>query len=210
MTPPPSRAVVVFARVPALGRVKTRLAASIGEAGALMAYRELAESTLGAIAALPDCDRVVAFTPDEGEREMRLWLGDAARYEAQAHGDLGRRMHAAIARRLAEGAERVAVIGTDCPDVGAADVERAFEKLADADLVLGPATDGGYWLIAMKAALEAPFDRIPWSNPDTLTETLRRAREFGLKVALLDRKTDVDTVVEWRAWKERRTAVPTA
>lgn len=203
MTPPPRRALVVFARVPALGRVKTRLAASIGEAGALVAYRELAERTLAAVASLPDCTRLVAFTPDEGEREMRGWLGDGLRYEAQTHGDLGRRMHAAISRRLAEGAERVAIIGTDCPEVTADDVERAFAALDDVDLVLGPATDGGYWLIAMRKALEAPFDRIPWSSPDTLTETLRRAHESMLRVTLLSRKSDVDTVADWRAWQQR-------
>lgn len=210
MTSPPRRALVVFARVPALGRVKTRLAASIGEAGALVAYRELAERTLAAVAPVPDCTRVVAFTPDEGEAVMREWLGGTLRYEPQAHGDLGRRMHAAIVRRLAEGAERVAIVGTDCPEITAADVERAFAALDEVDLVLGPATDGGYWLIAMRAALEAPFDRIPWSSPDTLTETLRRARESGLRVSLLSRKSDIDTVADWRAWQQRSGATQDA
>lgn len=201
MTPPPRRALVVFARVPTLGQVKTRLAASIGPEAALAAYRELAEHTLATVAPLPDCTRVVAFTPADGAPAMRAWLGDVAEYEAQVEGDLGRRMLAAATHRFDAGAERVAIVGTDCPTLTGADVERAWAALDKADLVLGPAMDGGYWLIALRAPHAAPFRDVPWSSPDTLTDTLERAREAGLKVALLDRKADVDTVVDWRAWK---------
>ena len=210
MSSRPRRALVVFARVPALGRVKTRLAASIGEAGALAAYRELAELTLATVSTLPDCRRVVAYTPDDGRREMRAWLGDDVDLEPQGPGDLGRRMHAAVTRQVAAGSERVAVVGTDCPDLTADDVEKAFAALDKADLVLGPATDGGYWLIAMRQPLEAPFERIPWGDPDTLTETLRRAVDANIRVALLGRKTDIDTVAEWREWQLRRGVEPGA
>src|SRR5689334_1759063 len=113
MTHPPRRALVILARVPTLGTVKARLAASIGEAAALDAYRELVERTLATTAALPECTRVVAFSPDAGMDAMRDWLGDSVRLEAQGRGDLGTRMHDALVRRLDEGAERVAIIGTD-------------------------------------------------------------------------------------------------
>jgi rSAM/selenodomain-associated transferase 1 len=201
MTPPPRRALVVFARVPVLGEVKTRLAASIGAPAALAAYRELVEHTLATTAALPDCTRVVTFTPADGEGAMRECFGEGVRYEAQVGPDLGARLHAAVRRRLADGADRVVVIGTDCPTIAAADIERGWAALERADLVLGPSEDGGYWLIGLKADHAEPFRDIPWSTPETLGVTLERARDAGLKVALLDRKVDVDTVVEWRAWK---------
>ena len=201
MSPTPSRALVVFARVPALGQVKTRLAASIGQDAALAAYRELGAHTIATTAGLRECARIVAFTPADGAPAMREWLGDDLRYEAQEGDDLGSRLWAAVHRRFAEGASQVAVIGTDCPTLTADDVERAFAALDRADVVLGPAEDGGYWLIALDAAHEAPFREIPWSSADTLRETLRRLQEAGLRAALLDRKADVDTVVEWRAWK---------
>lgn len=196
------RALVVFARVPTLGQVKTRLAASIGNEAALAAYRELGTHTLASTAGVAECARTVAFTPADGADAMREWLGDDVGYEAQEGHDLGTRLLAAVTRRFAEGARQVAVIGTDCPSITAADVERAFATLDRADVVLGPAEDGGYWLIALGAPHDAPFREIPWSSGDTLAVTLRRLQEAGLRAALLDRKADVDTVVEWRAWRD--------
>ena len=210
MTVSPRRALVVFARVPAMGGVKARLAASIGEAAALVAYRELAERTLATTAALPDCTRTIAFAPDDGAATMRGWLGDTVRLEAQGAGDPGTRLNAAVARRLAEGAKRIAIIGTDCADLGAADIERAWAALDTADVVLGPGEDGDFWLVALEEPQPALFHDVPWGTGETLTETLRRAQELRLKVVLLGRKRDVETVTDWRAWKARGDVVALA
>ena len=207
MTTPPRRALVVFARVPALGKVKPRLAASIGEGAALEAHRELAERTLATAESLPECTRVVAFAPDDDAPAMREWLGERVRFEPQGPGDLGRRMQDAVVRRLDEGADRVAIVGTDCPDMTAADVERAWTALDTADVALGPSTDGGYWLVAVRTPHDAIFRGVQWGTSETLPETLGRAVEAGLRVVLLGRKTDVETVVDWRAWKARSAAV---
>jgi uncharacterized protein len=202
----PARALVVFARAPELGRVKTRLAAAIGDAAALACYRELGERVTRAVATLRDCRTVVAFTPREGRGATVAWLGEALAYEPQCDGDLGDRMADAVARHEREGASRIVVVGTDCPDVDAAVVEEAFARLDDADVVLGPALDGGYYLIALRAPVARArrlFEEVPWSAPDTLAVTLQRAEEAGVRVTLLAPLRDVDTVEDLEAWRSR-------
>ncbi len=112
-------------------------------------------------------------------------------------------MATAIDDALRAGAERVVVIGTDCPDVSATVVEGAFERLATADVVLGPASDGGYYLVGM-SRLHAPlFENVPWSTPDTLRITRDHARMLELSVVLLDERRDIDTADDWRDWLVR-------
>ncbi|MGE5232286.1 MAG: TIGR04282 family arsenosugar biosynthesis glycosyltransferase [Deltaproteobacteria bacterium] len=202
--PQPQRALVVFARAPEPGRVKTRLAREIGEAAALEAYRELGTAVMGAVGVLRDCEVVVAYTPAEREGLVRGWLGSVPGYEPQPEGDLGARMLGAIARRCAAGAERVLVIGTDCPDLDARLLETAFARLGRADAVLGPAADGGYYLVGMKRPIPELFREIPWSTPATLSATLARAAGAGVSVALLEERRDVDTAEDWRAWRAAR------
>jgi rSAM/selenodomain-associated transferase 1 len=131
---------------------------------------------------------------------MACWLGGDLSYEPQLESDLGARMHAAIAARVAAGARRVVVIGTDCPGVTGAGVRSAFAALDDADVVLGPATDGGYYLIGMREPQAALFRDVPWSTHRTLAVTLERARAARLCVALLDTLRDIDTADDWRAY----------
>ncbi len=131
---------------------------------------------------------------------MRTWLGPSAELRSQCGGGLGDRMAAAIAEAIEGGAERVVVIGTDCPEVDATVVQDAFERLESADVVLGPATDGGYYLIGMSTLQASLFAQIPWSTADTLRVTLERARESGLSIALLEKRSDIDTADDWRHW----------
>ncbi len=197
-------AVIVFARVPEAGRVKTRLAAEVGDAIALSAYTSLGELVVNAAQGGRTYSVTVAYTPDDGERRMRQWLGASIRLKPQPTGDLGARMAAEIAEAIRDGARRVVVIGTDCPDISASVLEDAFERLATADVVLGPAADGGYYLIGM-SRLHAPlFEGVPWSSPDTLRTTLEHARMHALSIALLDERRDIDTADDWRAWLARR------
>lgn len=206
----PRDTLVVFARAPRLGGVKTRLAASVGDAAALDIYRALATAVLDAVRPLsPMVPVVVAYTPDEAGTELRDWLGDDLVYRAQGSGDLGARMARMIDAACTDGAPRVVVIGTDCPGVTAGTVRDALDALERHDVVIGPAIDGGYYLIGVRAgivpnALGALFDGIPWSSPVTLHTTLERAREHGLAVALLDEQRDIDTIEDWEAWRDRQ------
>lgn len=194
------RRVIIFARAPEAGRVKTRLAADVGAAAALDIYRWLGSRTLETVRAAPPCEVEVRYTPEDGRDAVERWLGTGLIMHPQVGDDLGSRMHAAIADAIVEGAEEVIVVGTDCPGIDAVLIERAFDALGDADVVLGPALDGGYYLIGVRAAHEVVFDGIPWSSPDTLARTIDAATRAGLRTSLLTEHADVDTIDDWRRW----------
>jgi rSAM/selenodomain-associated transferase 1 len=197
--------LVVFARAPELGRVKTRLAADLGPARALAIYRELTARVIEVVR--DSADRVVVtHAPADAEPSMRAWLGETLSYAPQCDGDLGERMEHAFATSLAEGAERVVIIGTDCPTITAETVDAAFAALDDADVVFGPAADGGYYLVGARAVHPFLFRAVPWSSDRTLGVSLDRAREAGLRVSLLPPMRDVDTAADWDAYDQGRPA----
>lgn len=204
--PPPDarslRRVVLFARAPHQGRVKTRLAATIGDERALAIYMDLATLVTEAMAGGPWQLRV-RCAPDEAVHEVAQWLKMPGRVEPQGLGDLGERMCRAMDEAFAQGIQRSLIIGTDCPDVGAALVESAFAALERADVVFGPAHDGGYYLVGARRSVPAIFRDVPWSATDTLAVSLQRAVEAGYSVELLESRADIDTEADWLAWRER-------
>jgi rSAM/selenodomain-associated transferase 1 len=197
-------ALVVMVRAPRLGAVKTRLAAEVGEESALAIHRAMTERVVSAVSA-GSCAVTVSYTPGDAEPELRDWLGDRFQFTPQRGAALGDRMTAAIDAQLVAGAERVVVIGTDCPTLDAATVGDALSALEHHDVVFGPASDGGYYLVGVRAAQPAIFDRVPWSCEHTLAISLVRAADAGLSVALLQEMRDVDTADDWR-WHETRAA----
>ena len=199
--------IIVFARAPEMGTVKTRLAADIGPGRALQVYRMLGERAIAAACAVRDATVEIHYTPATGRELVAGWLGKAVsgplELHAQDHGSLGDRMSAAIGGALERGASAVAVIGTDCPGLDAGVIERAFAALNAADVALGPAEDGGYYLIAVRARHPVLFTGIPWSSCETLQCTLDAAKAARLGVALLDTLMDIDTGEDWRRWMAR-------
>lgn len=193
----------MFVRALEVGRVKTRLAATLGTEGALRVYRRLAEHTVREARAV-DAELRVHFTPAAREHEVRAWLGDGPRYLAQADGDLGARMGAAFRAAFGDGAERVVIVGSDLPDLSAALLRRAFEKLDEHPAVLGPARDGGYYLLGMRMMIPGVFDDIPWSTGAVLARTLERMRAADVEPALLPTLVDVDEAEDlpagWADW----------
>lgn len=182
---------IVFARAPRLGTVKRRLARGIGDRAALRFHAETLTRLLRRLAADRRFRTVLAVTPD------RAWVKlprGVTRIE-QGLGDIGQRMHRALARFPHRGA---AVVGCDIPDAGPADLRAAFRALGAADAVFGPAADGGYWLVGLGARRPArPFMNVRWSTGDALADTL--ANFHTHKVARLRTLSDVDTIAEWRA-----------
>ena len=182
--------LAIFARAPVAGRVKTRLARSVGEEAALAAYRELLALTLDRLA--PGTGR---FAPEiwiDGERStLALWQG--FRIVEQPTGDLGVRMAAAFEDGVS------ALVGTDIPLMTAGYVEQALDALAHADLVLGPTEDGGYCLVAMNSPQDRIFQGIPWNSRRVLTATLAAAK--GLSAELLDPLWDVDDAADLARWR---------
>jgi len=191
----PEPRIIIFVKAPRPGFVKTRLAAAIGNEAACGAYRQLAETVLAHLAPLPHLE--LRFTPDDAEDEITHWLSDGWTAHPQGEGDLGERMH----RAFTEAKGPAIIIGSDCPQVELSDLRTAAKTLQARDAVIGPATDGGYWLIALNAPCPALFENIKWSTSDVLPKTLEKANEAGLSVQLLRELTDVDTGEDWERWK---------
>lgn len=152
-------------------------------------YRLLVENTLQTLAG--DWDTIVAFAPPERGTEMAAWLG-AVELQPQVEGDLGGRMLAAI-----DGP--TVIVGTDCPALSAADIDAAFAGLDEADVVLGPSEDGGYYLIGMTHAQPVLFGDMPWSTREVLPETRRRCEAAGLRRLELRELRDLDDLDDLRA-----------
>jgi rSAM/selenodomain-associated transferase 1 len=179
--------------------VKTRLARRLGEARAAALYRALAEEQIRRTAPRADeYERRFFFDPPDARAELEAWLGPQA-YVPQAAGDLGGRLSAAFAEVFAGGARRAAVIGTDVPWMSRDDVLEALESLDHEDVAIGPATDGGYFLLALRRPQPALFRDVPWSTSGVLTATLERAAARGLGVSVLRTLGDVDTMDDLRA-----------
>jgi rSAM/selenodomain-associated transferase 1 len=190
------RTLVVFARAPALGRVKSRLARGIGQTAARAFYRAALARVLKRVARDRRWDTVLAVTPDGASRRRALWPARAER-RPQGDGDLGVRMARAF-RQFPKG--QVVIVGADIPDMRAAHVARAFAALGAADFVFGPARDGGYWLIGAKGAARraAMFADVRWSSAHALADTV--ANLGAWKISTIDVLDDVDDAAAYRGF----------
>lgn len=194
----PANQLIIFVKAPRPGFVKTRLAADLGAADAASAYRMLMETLLRNLQDLPQLE--LHFTPDDALEDIRHWLRFGWTAKPQSAGDLGRRLQTAFSSAFASGSEKVVVIGSDCPSVRPEDIRAAWGGLANHDVVLGPAADGGYWLIGLRKPCEHLFENLPWSTPAVLQETLRRCRANGLQTLQLRELRDVDTKEDWQGF----------
>jgi rSAM/selenodomain-associated transferase 1 len=142
--------------------------------------------------------RFLVFAPKEARAAFEERSGGQYHVERQAEGDLGRRMAGFIDNRLREGAERIVLLGADSPTVPPAFVDEALEQLKQADVVLGPAVDGGYYLLGCARRLPPIFDRIAWGGQSVLAETVARLSDPSWRLALLPPWYDVDTLDDWQ------------
>jgi uncharacterized protein len=190
-------ALAVIAKEPVAGLAKTRLAPTLGAVGAARAAAAMLADTLAAVRA-SGADPWLCFTPAEA-RERLGRLAPGFGLLAQGGGDLGDRLAACLGDLLETGADRVAIVGADTPHVPLATYRRAFALLDEADVVLGPALDGGYYLVAAKAARPELFVGITMGTGTVLSETLVRAAAAELHVALLPPLRDLDRVEDLAA-----------
>jgi rSAM/selenodomain-associated transferase 1 len=201
MNPMSAVRLIVFARVPKLGGVKTRLAATVGPKAALAAHRLLLGRTLGTGARAGGfSDRVLHIAGDDDQGECaalaRAW---GYRLLPQSGRDLGERMANAIDAAAGEGASAI-VIGSDCAVLSVNDLDEARQALASHDVVLVPAEDGGYALVGCARPWMPIFEGVEWGTSRVLTQTLDRARDAGLSVARLRTLWDIDTEEDWNRW----------
>ena len=185
----------LFAKWPAPGAVKTRLAAGDPAWGARVARAFLLD-TVERLAAV-DAYRVLAFAPPEREADFAAVVAGRFALVPQAEGDLGRRLAAFVEHHLAAGARAVVLVGTDSPTLPVGHVERAFAELERADVVLGPASDGGYYLIGCGPARPPLFEGIAWSTGRVLADTVAALADPRWRLAVLPPWYDVDTAGDW-------------
>ncbi len=175
------------------GRVKTRLAAEVGDDVALHVYEQLVSITLRVV-----CSG--SWTPTLAvDGDPATLPQHTAAVIRQRGDDLGDRILCAL--HDAADAERTVVLGTDAPLVTPSMIDEAFAALDAADVVLGPATDGGYWLIGFSAVLPELFRDMPWSTDRVLDVTQERCAALGLRVATVATLSDIDTAADLRAWQ---------
>jgi rSAM/selenodomain-associated transferase 1 len=192
--------LVIFLKAPRAGSVKTRLAAGIGAAAALAAYRRITQHLLANLNGLAGME--IRFSPDDAEVDVQEWLGQGFEYHPQGKGDLGEKLHRTFDESFSQGFARILAIGSDCPFVTRSDIEVAWASLASHDVVIGPASDGGYWLIGLSGAQPGLFENIPWSTEKVLESTLQRIQAAGLSYARLRELCDIDTQSDWQRYIE--------
>ena len=182
----------IFAKHWQPGEVKTRLAASIGDEAAAALHRCFVQTLLSRFQHVAD-RQILCFAPaDSGENFRQLDLGRWT-LEPQASGDLGARVQHYFSSALATpDSPRAVLIGSDSPDLPLEYVEEAFDKLRNFSVVLGPATDGGYYLIGVSQTVPPIFDDIPWSTPEVWTQTVSRLTAAQISYHVLPEWYDVD------------------
>ncbi|MGO8705049.1 MAG: TIGR04283 family arsenosugar biosynthesis glycosyltransferase [Candidatus Brocadiia bacterium] len=206
----PESVLIVFTRWPEPGASKTRLIPVLGAAGAADLQRQMALHTISHAREVARRERValeVRFSGGAADR-MQEWLGGGMDCRPQGEGDLGARMEVAFRDAFSRGAARVVLVGTDCPGLEAPVMRAALAALRRKDLVLGPATDGGYWLIGLRRPAPGLFADMPWSTDSVLERTRDRARSLGLSVRLLEPLRDVDRPEDLPVWEEAKKRSP--
>lgn len=187
--------LLIFIRNPVLGKVKTRLARTVGEEEALRIYQILLKKTR---AAAQECqvERWLFYSDNVDSQDQ--WPADIFQKYLQHNGDLGERMQAAFQQAFDIGAEKVVIIGSDCPELSGQGLQQAFDQLDRADFVIGPVPDGGYYLLGMKTLEPAVFHGIEWSTETVRETTIKKINGVGKSVALLPMLSDVDTEADWK------------
>ena len=194
--------LLIFTRYPESGKTKTRLIPALGPEGAALVQRQMTRHTLRWARELSrpgETSVEVLFEGGDAHQMLDCFGGDFT-YRPQGDGDLGCRLDRAFRSAFGRGAGRTVAVGSDCPGVSDDLVRTAFHRLGQNDLVLGPASDGGYYLVGLRRHAPDLFREIPWGGSRVFEETLDTARRLGLSTTLLDPLDDVDRPEDLAAW----------
>ena len=204
-----SNCVIQFAKWPLLGNVKTRLAVHLGDTLARDVHIRLTEEVHGNLCCYEGADievhvdTVGTFNDEHSNGIFDTWA-NASSLLLQQGEDLGERMLKAIENGL-RCYPKVLIVGSDCPSVDAEYLASAFSALESADMVVGPAEDGGYVLVGFSSIKSEVFDRVEWGSSEVLAQTLENAARINLSVARLDERWDVDEFADYVRWSNSRT-----
>jgi rSAM/selenodomain-associated transferase 1 len=183
------KALLIFTKNPELGKCKTRLASSIGDESALNVYEQLLTHTSDFTSKV-DADGFVYYSKNIAQNDN--WDSEHFTKKIQVEGDLGIKMATAIKENIDAGYEKVVLIGSDCAEINETDIELAFEALNTSEVVIGPAIDGGYYLIGMRTFIPSLFQDKSWSTPDLINETISTLKNQHINFSLLSEKSDID------------------
>jgi len=185
--------LIIFTRYPEPGKTKTRLIPVLGKEGAASLHRQLTEGVILQAKELQNLDISLEVHFTGGSKKfMEEWLGGEIFYEEQAMGDLGIKMSAAFENSFNSGMEKVVIVGSDCPDLNSQLMGLAFAELEGCDLVLGPALDGGYYLIGMRKFVPEILRGINWGSGEVFAQTIAIAEDLNLTFANLLPLADID------------------
>ncbi len=200
----PKQHLIIFTRYPEPGKTKTRLIPALGDVGAADLQRQMTEYTIFGVKEL---QRKTALSTEVrfagGNLQlMQDWLGSELVYHSQGEGDLGERLVRSLFDAFQSGAEQVVIIGTDCPGVNSQILKTAFEQMQTFELVLGPAIDGGYYLIGLRHLVPELFVNIEWGTSQVLQQTVEIARKLNLSHVYLPPLADVDRPEDLPIWEQ--------
>lgn len=196
MTVPDNNCICVFVKYPQAGKVKTRLGPEIGFDNAAELYKRFVADEL-AVAKSIDAETVICFEPEQKREQYTDWLGNDLSYIRQRGSDIGQRMQNAFEDCFKQGFGQVVLIGSDIPDIRAYILKDSFARLTDgSDMVIGPSSDGGYYLIGFSKNSFEPgiFQDVTWSTQDVFEQTMLNIEEFDISVSMVERWHDIDNL----------------
>lgn len=182
--------LIIFTKNAIYGKVKTRLAATVGNDKALLIYQQLLQYT-AAITDELSVEKIVFYSTNLEDKDS--FKNEVYKKQVQEGNDLGERMHHAFEYAFKQGSSEVIIIGSDCFEITAACIINAFDQLQNNAVVIGPATDGGYYLLGMKQLHSRLFEQINWSTNQVLATTIAICQANNLSFYLLPELSDIDT-----------------
>jgi hypothetical protein len=200
--------LIIFTRYPEPGTTKTRLIGALGAGGAAGLHRQMTEMAVGVARELKNMTGIAIEIQFAGgdDSKMRQWLGNDIEYAAQIGLDLGERMDNAFQSGFDQGYDRIVIVGSDCPELTSDILKEAFQALNHHPVVLGPAADGGYYLIGLKQRLSNVFQGIPWGTTNVLETTRNAISCLNVSFAQLKLLSDVDTPEDLHIWESAQKA----
>jgi rSAM/selenodomain-associated transferase 1 len=192
-----NKKIVVFVKNAVPGKVKTRLAKTVGDKEALKVYLRLLEITKREVLKV-DANKEVWYAWDIGKDD--IWEEEIFSKKIQIDGDLGEKMKNAFEDSFKNGCNKMVLIGSDCPTLTSKIMGEAFAKLDDNDVVFGPSEDGGYYLIGMSSYKPEVLEGIDWSTERVMEQTELKAQENGIKLAKLQVLNDIDNEHDWNEY----------
>lgn len=190
-------ALIIFVRKPELGKVKTRLAKGLGDEKALAVYKELLQHTHDITIGL-NCDKFIFYTDSVENND--IWENDIYNKNEQEGDTLGDRMFLAFHKLFQLNYKNVVIIGSDCPSLSSTIINEAFERLGKDDIVIGPSSDGGYYLLGISKLIPELFQNKRWSTDTVLTDTIKDTVKLKKQCSFLIELTDIDTIEDYQRY----------